>query len=137
MGIMSRDDERLADYLSSGTQVGTHALDKFTQNIVTNLLMHYCIPWLTHCVTRYSEQDFHRKMADPTWDFIMDWQINHADRYPKFIAGARKLRHRFVFNTDVITERVVGSIKMKAGWQIYPYEYMILRDTIERVRNEI
>ena len=132
------NDENLADYLSGAVSPGKqHALDRFTQKVVTNLLMHYCIPWLASCLTRYSEADFHAKMADPSWDFVYDWEINHKDRFHKFIAGARRLRHRFVFDVDAITERVVGSIRMKAGWQIYPYEYMILQDTISRVRDLI
>lgn len=131
------DDEHLASYLSSAVQPGQHALDKFTQKVVTNLLMYYCIPWLASCLTRYSEADFHAKMADPTWDFITDWQVNHGERFDKFIKGARRLRHRFVFDVDAITERVAGSIQMKAGWRIFPFEYLILHDTISRVRNQI
>ena len=133
---MSSDD-RLAEYLAGAAQPGTHALDRFTHKVITNLLMHYCIPWLAHCLSSYSEAEFHAKMMDPSWDFITDWKINHADKYPRFINGARRLRHRFTFDVDAITERVVGSIRMQAGWQVYPYEYIILRDTIERVKGEI
>ncbi len=130
-------DDRLADYLAGAAQPGTHALDRFTHRVITNLLMHYCIPWLAHCLTTYSEADFHARMLDPSFDFISDWRLNHADRYPKFVAGARRLRHRFRFDVDAITERVATSISTQAGWQIYPFEYLILHSTISRVKDEI
>lgn len=126
----------LANYLAGGAE-SKHPLDRFTQKVITNLLMHYCIPWLTSCLQKYPESYFHQKMVDPRWDFIADWKLNHADKYPKFIAGARKLRHRFTFDTDAVTDRVVNSIKLKAGWTIHPYEYILLRDVVDRVRQEI
>lgn len=130
-------DDELAGYLSGAAQDNTHPLDRFTQRVITNLLMHYCIPWLVSCIEKYPESYFHQKMLDPSWDFIMDWKINHADKYPRFINGARKLRHRFRFDTDAITDRVIHTIQARAGWTIKSYEYILLKDVIERVRQEI
>ena len=110
-------DHDLADYLTQGAQDRKHPLDRFTNKIVTSLLMRYCIPWLAHCLSTYSESDFHSRMSDPFFDFINDWKMNHPDKYPKFIHGARKLRHRFTFDTEQVLGRIMYVVQFKSGGQ--------------------
>ena len=129
--------EDLAKYLAQGASTPKHPLDRFTNRIVTNLLMRYCVPWLEACLTKYSEYDFHMRMLDPSFDFVNDWYTNHPKKYRSFLSGARKLRHRFTFDTDQVLQRVMYAIQVKSGLNIYPSEVIRLRDTIDMVRMEI
>ena len=77
------------------------------------------------------------RMSDPYFDFIDDWWSNHPKKYEGFIKGARKMRHRFNFDVEAITNRVIYVIEKNSGWHIYPTEYSKLRDTIQKVGEEI
>lgn len=133
---MTQDD--LARYLAGGLSTDKmHPLDKFTHKLIMNVLYQIVIPWFVTVITKYPEAYFHQKMADPSWDFIVDWKTNHADKYGKMIHYARKLRRRFHFDTQEVLNRVVGALNEEAGWIIYPEETMQLYDVIDRVRAEI
>lgn len=133
---MTQDD--LAKYLAGGlTSDRMHPLDKFTHNLITNIIYKLVIPWFVYVIQKYDEMYFHQKMLDPSWDFITDWKINHYERYGKMIRYSRKFRHRFHFDTDEVLNRVLGALRAEAGWTIYDHEILKLRDTIDRVRIEI
>lgn len=133
---MTQDD--LARYLSGGLKGDqVHALDKFTHNVIMGIIGKFIIPWFSYVIQTYPESYFHMKMIDPNWDFILDWKSNHPEKYGKMIKYAHKFRHRFFFDVDEILDRVVGSIRSQAGWQLYDHEILKIRDTIERVRQDI
>lgn len=127
----------LADHIAGGvTGKGAHPLDRFTHKIITNILHSVAIPWLTSCIMKYDESFFHMRMADPNWDYIYDWETNHYSMYHKFINGARRLRHRFHFDIDEVTDLVVYAIQSH-GWTVFLQERDKLRSTVERVRADI
>lgn len=127
----------IANYLASAAGTKQHPLDRFTNKIVTNLLMRYCIPWLASCLEKYTEEEFHMRMADIYFDFIDDWYSNHPGKYNAFIKGAKKMRHRFTYDPEAITQRVIFILENRGGWHVYDYEVPKLRDTILRVGEEI
>lgn len=127
----------ITNYLAGAVNTKQHPLDRFTDKLVTNLLHKLAIPWLVSCLEKYSEEEFHMRMADPYFDFIDDWYSNHPKKYNAFIKGAKKMRHRFTFDVQGITSRVIFVIESKSGWKVYDYEVPKLRDTIMRVGEEI
>ena len=137
MGNYQMSDDNISNYLAGGVDSKAHPLDRFTHKVVTNLLMRGAIPWLVSCLEKYTEEEFHMRMADPYFDFIDDWWSHHPKRYEAFIRGAKKMRHRFNFDVAAITDRVIFVLGQKAGWTVYPQEVNKLRDTIQRVGEEI
>ena len=128
-------EEETAGYLAEGVNKKGHPLDRFVKRVVTNILIHYAVPWLTECLSKYSNADFHQKMM-LGFDFISDWKMNHPERYEKFIKGAKKMKDSFNFDVDEITNRIVLLLGSK-GWIVYDWEAGRLRQTIYQVKLEI
>lgn len=133
---MVDSNENLAKSLTEAVKKDGHALDIFVRKIVNSLLVEMAIPWLVECLKKYSEQDFHKRMADPMFDFINDWETNHHKKFKAFMMGARRMRHAYDFNSQVITSRVVDILK-EHGWSIYENEYIRLYFTMEALRGKI
>src|SRR5215831_16428270 len=121
-------DDNLANYLAGAANTKSHPLDRFTNRIVTNMLMKFCIPWLSSCLQKYSETEFHMRMSDPYFDFIDDWYSNHPNKYNAFIKAARKMRHRYTYDPEAVTQRVRYVLETRAGWTVYDHELIKLRD---------
>lgn len=128
------EQDDICNYLSSGFKA-KHPLDTFVSRIVNRILMDYLTPWLVECLEKYSNEDFHQKMA-ANFDFIADWKLNHPRRYSMFIKGGRRFRNRIDFDKAAILERVV-KILMNNGWTVYPEEVFKLGKTIRTVMQEI
>lgn len=124
------------DYLADGMKTqSNHPIDRFVRRFVKNMLTEFALPWLGDCLTKYSEAEFHQKMAEG-FDFISDWQLNHKYKYSMFIKGARRMRNKFEFDVNDITSRVVQLLN-QAGWQVYDFEYNNLWVTINNVKASI
>ena len=134
---MSEFNDKLADTLSNVIQKDSHPLDLFVKRVVNNVLSTYVIPWLVECLEKYSEEDFHQKMSDQTWDFITDWQTNHAKRFKAFIWGARRLRYAYDFDSRAITKAVVAQVLEKHGWTVSETETIQIYYTLEKLREMI
>lgn len=131
---MSDDDKDLAKYLGEAVKKDSHPLDLFVRKVVNNILLEFCIPWLTECLEKYTEQDFHDRMNDTLFDFVDDWKTNHAKWFRAFIFGARRLRHAYDWDSKAITERVVAVLTQRQGWTISENEYVRLFHTMEQLR---
>jgi len=134
--VDSSDSEHLAKSLTEAVKKDGHALDIFVKKIVNSILVDMAIPWLVDCLEKYSEEDFHKKMNDPLFDFVDDWQTNHSKKFKAFIIGARRMRHAYDFNSQVITLRVSVILK-DHGWTIRENEYIRLYATMEQLRGMI
>ena len=126
----------LSEYMASGVESKIHPLDKFVKRFVKSVINSFVVPWLASCLQKYSESDFHARMADPNFDFINDWETNHPDKYPNFIRKAQKLKHNIDFNEEEVTNRVVGILNAQ-GWMVYGHERDKLYSTVCRVKGEI
>src|SRR4051812_1032534 len=122
-------DDNLSEFMTEGVNSKLHPLDKFVKRFVKSIIHSFVVPWLASCLSKYSEQDFHTRMQDQTFDFINDWKTNHPDKYPNFIKKAQKLKHNIDFNEDEVTARIV-SILNAQGWQVYEYERVKLYQTV-------
>lgn len=133
---MVDSNENLAKSLTEAVKKDGHALDLFVRKIVNSILVEMAIPWLVECLQKYSEEDFHKRMADQMFDFVNDWETNHPRKFKAFMLGARKMRHAYDFNSQIITERVVIILK-DHGWTIHENEYIRLYFTMEQLRSMI
>ena len=132
-GMNNPDD--LSKFLSSSVKP-THALDKFVNKVINQLVDHYVVPWLVSCLSRYNEADFHARIADPYFDFLTDWKTNHS-KFNKFIAGARKFRNRYKFDVEETLSKVLLILESEAKWNVAPHEIPKLRKAISDVHAEI
>lgn len=132
----SKNRENIAKSLTDSIKKDSHALDIFVKKIVNSILVDMAIPWLVDCLEKYSEEDFHKKMNDPLFDFINDWETNHHKKFKAFLIGARRMRHAYDFNSQVITKRV-SEILQNHGWTIRENEYIRLYVTMEQLRGMI
>lgn len=130
-------NRELADILAAKVipKDSSHSYDATMKGAVTNLLLQGAIPWLASCFEKYSEEQFHQKMAEG-FNFIEDWQQNHKARYTAFIFGAKAIKNRFYWNSGAIVEGVVEMLQRK-GWSVYRNEQAELMRTVETVRTEI
>jgi hypothetical protein len=126
------NDKELSDYLASGVKP-KHPLDRMVNRIVNNIIDAQVIPWLVECLEKYDETDFHMKMM-MNWDFIADWKLNHKRTFATFIRVARANRNSFDFDTNVIVDKIINVLNMKAGWTVSFVERAKLWQTIERLR---
>jgi hypothetical protein len=130
------DSSKLTKNLTGAIQKDGHALDMFVRKVVSSMLSEFCIPWLVSCLEKYSEDDFHKRMNDQMFDFINDWQTNHHKKFKAFMIGARRMRHAYDFNSEIITARVVV-VLTEHGWTIYENEYIRLYHTMQQLKNLI
>lgn len=130
---MVDSSDNLTKSLTDSVKKDGHALDIFVKKIVSSLLSEFAIPWLVDCLEKYSEKDFHDRMADPMFDFVNDWQTNHSRKFKAFMMGARRMRHAYDFNSDVITARVAAILK-EHGWTIHDNEYIRLWHTMQQLK---
>ncbi len=126
----------ISDYMADGVSSKQHPLDRFVKRFIKSVINSFIVPWLSSCLIKYSEADFHAKMQDSTFDFIKDWETNHQDKYPKFIHRAQKLKHNIDFNEDEVTNRVIGILNAH-GWTVYAQERTKLYNTVARVKGDI
>lgn len=134
---MNEDEKELAKYFADAVQKDSHPLDLFVKKIVNNILLEFCIPWLLSCFEKYNEADFHTRMKDSLFDFINDWEQNHAKRFKAFMLGARRLRSYYDFDSKAITERVVAVLTQRQGWTLTEEETVRLYYTMEALRQRI
>ena len=130
------DSSKLTKNLTDSIQKDSHALDIFVRKVVSSMLSEFCIPWLVSCLEKYSEEDFHKRMADPLFDFISDRETNHHKKFKAFMIGARRMRHTYDFNSQVITTQVI-KILTEHGWTIHETEHVRLYYTMESLKQMI
>jgi len=131
--IDAKSSDNLAKSLTETVKKDGHALDIFVRKIVNSMLVDMAIPWLVNCLEKYSEEDFHKKMNDQMFDFVNDWETNHPKKFKAFLLGARKLRHAYDFNSELITAEIV-KILTEHGWTIHENEYIRLWYTMQALR---
>ena len=95
--------------------------NRFTNTIrkvLTNWLIAIVVPWLAYCLRKYSEDEFHAKMADSNFDFLVDWKTNHAKRYNDMIRLARKYKNMFVLDEWEVMDRVLTILRTETSWDV-------------------
>ena len=133
---MSDNSDEITHSLTETIKKEGHPLDLFVKRVVGGVLAEFVVPWLVECLQKYSEEDFHQKMRDNTWDFINDWQQNHHKKFKAFIFGAKRLKYAYDFDSKAITKQVV-TILEKNGWTIEENETVRLYWTAEEIRQMI
>lgn len=124
------------DYLADGMKTqSNHPIDRFVRRFVKNMLTEFALPWLGDCLTKYSEAEFHQKMAEG-FDFIGDWRLNHGRKFSAFMMGAKRMKNKFDFDVDEITNKIIVLLN-QAGWTVYQGEYVKLYNTISAVKDMI
>lgn len=132
----SSNDEKIAKTLTESIRKDGHPLDLFVKRVVNSMLTEFCIPWLVSCLQKYSEDDFHKRMLDPDFDFISDWKANHAKKFKAFVLGARRLRYAYDFNSQAITMKVIAILEDN-NWKVNETETIQLFYTMESLKQMI
>ena len=130
------DKNNIAKSLTETIKKDGHPLDLFVKRVVNSMLTEFCIPWLVSCLQKYSEDDFHKRMLDPDFDFVNDWKTNHAKKFKAFILGARRLRYAYDFNSQAITMKVIAILENN-DWKIDETETIQLFYTMESLKDLI
>lgn len=106
--------------------------------------------WLASCFTRYSEEEFHKKMATsykikdtqgrvfeiPGFNFIEDWKVNHGTRWKTFIFNARLHKNHLNLDEQGIMS-VVDNIVRQKKWTLTENERKGIYYTANRLKNII
>lgn len=118
------------------------------QGKIISGLAGFLTSWLASCFTRYSEDEFHRKMATsykikdgqgrifevPGFNFIEDWKVNHGTRWKTFIFNARLHKNHLNLNESGIMG-VVDSIVKQKNWTLTENERKGIYYTANRIKN--
>ena len=136
MLLSQSETKDITNSLTECIKKDQHPLDLFVKRVVGSVLNEFVTPWLVECLQKYSEEDFHSRMTDQSWDFIGDWKQNHPKKFKAFIFGARRLRYAYDFNSKSITTQVVKILE-ENGWKINDTETIQLYYTAESIRQMI
>ena len=137
-GALKDDDIALADQLKEAVKPRRNRFAEMLSSTISSVLEEVVAPWINECFSKYTEWEFHDKMANGTFDFIADWEANHPEKYSKFLRYSRPLAKRGLLNLDhdLIFEQVMR-IFLKRGWHVNEYERAKLMETILRIIEEI
>lgn len=118
---------------------------KNMHNKIVSTIMNQIISWILKCFDKYTETQFHTKMAEQYtyqdkltgavypltgFDFIEDWRINHKDTFDNIIPIMKKLK--VPINKHELLGLTINAIQ-KQGWTVKPHEVQALRLTINRL----
>lgn len=113
---------------------------------IDKMIEKYAVSWLIRCMTKYSEEYFHRIMQGTYvgvdgrpyhgYDFIADWRRNHPRMFYFFIKGSqffvRKNQDIISFDSVSYAQKIVAVIN-NLGWKVYPQEFNDINDVIKQV----
>ena len=136
---MDKKEEKLSNYFkdSPGIHSKNNRFTRTIRKVITNWMIAAVVPWLSYCLQKYSEQDFHMRMADPHFDFLLDWKTFHIQRYNTMLKIARKWRGIYELDINEVLDLIVKILNKESGWTVYPWEKIKLYETINRVKQEI
>jgi hypothetical protein len=128
-----KEESKIVDDLS--TAVKSRGFDSVVSGVVAELLAQLIEPWIESCFEKYTEEDFHKRMA-AGFDFIEDWKTNHPKKYATIIGALRRVRRRMILDENKILAVVVHAMRKK-GWTITGDEILRFIQNIHTLTQEI
>jgi hypothetical protein len=137
--IKLNKEEKLSRYFkdSPGIITKNNRFTRTIRKVITNWMLAAVVPWLAYCLQKYSEQDFHTRMDDPSFDFLADWKTFHLQRYNTMLKIAKRWKGIYELDVNEVLDLIVKILNKESGWTVYPWEKLKLLSTIMRVKNEI
>lgn len=132
-GAYKYDEMRITEELLAEEK--GNRFDRMMKSSVTAILLEIISPWIVECLKKYTEEDFHKRMAEG-FDFYQDWQDNHRERYATIVRRARRISRFLDFDVDRILGRV-EYILYTESWILSIPEREKMKEALIRVRKDI
>ena len=120
--------------------------DKINSQNVASSISVVIAPFMVNVLSKYSEADFHMKMAQRYideqgklcfgFDFIADWRDQHPYAFNIMTYFSRTLRNQLNFDVEIATDMVVDIIRAWK-WHISAQEQKSIHHLLYRIKRII